>query len=147
MPNTIAIACDHGGTELKGILVADLQEAGVDVVDLSTHTTESVDYPDYGYAVADALKTGDAERGILICGSGIGISMAANRFSNVRAATVHDVTSARLCREHNDANVICLGARLIGPELARECVQVFLNTEFEGGRHEERVDKLSNPPV
>ncbi len=146
MSGALAIACDHGGTELKGILVADLQDAGFEVVDLGTHSTDCVDYPDFGYAVGEALSNGEADRGILICGSGIGISMAANRFSAVRAATVHDVTSARLCREHNDANVLCLGARLIGPELARECVQVFLNTGFEGGRHVGRIEKLSNPP-
>jgi ribose 5-phosphate isomerase B len=147
MTDSIAIACDHGGVDLKDILKADLIAAGFDVLDFGTDSTESVDYPDFGYKMADAIDNNNVERGVLICGSGIGISMAANRYPAVRAATVHDVTSARLSREHNDANVICFGARLIGSELARECLKMFLDTRFEGGRHIQRVEKLSNPSV
>ncbi len=141
----IAIACDHGGLELKSLLKADLNSAGYEILDLGTNSTESVDYPDFGYALANAIDDGKASRGVLICGSGIGISIAANRHPNIRAATIHDSLSARLCREHNDANVLCLGARLIGTEVARDCLNVFLNTKFEGGRHDQRVQKLTNP--
>ena len=147
MTRSIAIACDHGGIDLKGILKADLTTAGFEVHDFGTDSNDSVDYPDFGYKMADAIRNKVVDRGVLICGSGIGISMAANRYPDVRAAPVHDVTSARLGREHNDANVVCFGARLIGNELARECLQVFLDTRFEGGRHIQRVEKLSNPSV
>jgi ribose 5-phosphate isomerase B len=143
--DTIAIACDHGAFDLKQHLKAFLEEKGLKVLDLGVENTESVDYPDYGFAMAHALKDGQASRGILLCGSGIGISIAANRFPEIRAALVHDVTGARLSREHNDANVICFGGRMIGSDLAEECVNTFLNTDFEGGRHQRRVDKLSNP--
>lgn len=143
--DTIAIACDHGAFALKEHLVAFLEEQGLNILDLGVKNTESVDYPDYGYAMAHAIKDGKATRGILLCGSGIGISIAANRFPEIRAALVHDVTGARLCREHNDANVICFGGRMIGQDLAEECVNTFLGTDFEGGRHQRRVDKLSNP--
>lgn len=141
---TIAIACDHGGVEMKALLSADLENAGYQVLDLGTNSDQSVDYPDYGYALASAIREGKTDRGVLICGSGIGISIAANRYPEVRAAVVHDALSSRLCRQHNDANVLCMGARLIGPEVARDCLDIFLNTEFEGGRHERRVGKLSN---
>ena len=139
----IAVASDHAGFDLKEILKRDLQEAGLEVLDLGTNSTQSVDYPDYGTAMADAVASGKAERGVLVCGTGIGISMAANRNPKVRAAVVHDVTSARLTRLHNDANVVAFGARLIGPETAREALKVFLDTTFEGGRHAGRVAKLS----
>jgi len=143
---TIAVACDHGGYDLKTILVKDLEEEGYAVLNLGTDSGESVDYPDYAYALANALKEGKASRGILVCGSGIGISIAANRFPEIRAALVHDALTARLSREHNDANVICFGGRTIGPDVARDCLKVFLETGFEsGGRHSRRVDKLSNP--
>lgn len=143
--DTIAIACDHGAFDLKEHLKAFLEGKGLSVLDLGVNNTESVDYPDYGYAMAHAIKDGKASRGILLCGSGIGISIAANRFPEIRAALVHDVTGTRLCREHNDANVICFGGRMIGSDLAEECVNTFLATDFEGGRHQRRVDKLSNP--
>ena len=143
--DTIAIACDHGAFALKEHLKAYAEEKGLSVLDLGVNGPDSVDYPDYGYAMAAALKDGKAGRGILLCGSGIGISIAANRHAHVRAALVHDVTGARLCREHNDANVIVFGGRMIGSDLAEECVDTFLNTDFEGGRHQRRVDKLSNP--
>lgn len=144
--DTIAIACDHGAVALKTHIVAFLEKKGLKILDLGVTTTDSVDYPDYGYKLAQALKGGQASRGILMCGSGIGISIAANRFPEIRAALVHDVTGARLSREHNDANVIVFGGRMIGPDLCEECVETFLNTPFGGGRHQRRVDKLSNPP-
>jgi ribose 5-phosphate isomerase B len=139
----IAVASDHAGFDLKEILKRDLQEAGHEVLDLGTNSTQSVDYPDFGAAMADAVASGKAERGVLVCGTGIGISIAANRNAKVRAALVHDVTSARLAREHNDANVVAFGQRVIGTEPAREALKVFLSTKFEGGRHAARVAKLS----
>lgn len=140
---TIAVASDHAGFDLKELLKRDLQEAGYAVLDLGTNSTASVDYPDYGRAMGEAIAAGKAEKGVLVCGSGIGISIAANRNPKVRAALAHDVTSARLSREHNDANVIAFGQRLIGVEAAREALKMFLKTPFEGGRHEGRVAKLS----
>ncbi|HQS15158.1 ribose 5-phosphate isomerase B [Reyranella sp.] len=140
---SIAVASDHAGFDLKEMLKRDLQEAGHEVLDLGTHSTASVDYPDFGKAMGDAIASGKAERGVLVCGSGIGISIAANRNPKVRAVLAHDVTSARLSREHNDANVIAFGQRLTGIEVAREALKVFLATKFEGGRHAGRVDKLS----
>jgi ribose 5-phosphate isomerase B len=140
---TIAVASDHAGFDLKEILKRDLQEAGLEVLDLGTHSTASVDYPDFGRAMAETIAAGKVERGVLVCGTGIGISIAANRNPKVRAAIVHDVTSARLTREHNDANVIAFGQRLIGTEVAREALKVFLKTPFEGGRHTNRVAKLA----
>jgi len=145
--DTIAIACDHGALALKDHMVAYLTDKGHTILDLGVNGPDSVDYPDYGYKVAQAIKGGEATRGILLCGSGIGISIAANRFPEIRCALIHDVTGARLTREHNDANVIAFGGRMIGPDLCQECVDTFLTTDFEGGRHQGRVDKLSNPPV
>jgi len=144
---TIAIACDHGALQLKTHIVAYLKDKGFEILDLGVNDTDSVDYPDYGYKMAQAIKDGQATRGVLMCGSGIGISIAANRFPEVRAALVTDVTCARLSREHNDANVIVFGGRMIGPDLCEECVDTFISTDFEGGRHERRVGKLSNPPL
>lgn len=141
MTETIAIACDHGGVTLKDHLLKSFPD--IQWLDLGTSGAESVDYPDYAQKLAQAMKEGKAAKGVLICGSGIGISIAANRFAHIRCALVHDVTGARLCRQHNDANVIALGARMTGPEVARECVQVFLDTAFEGGRHQGRIDKMS----
>ncbi len=143
MSEPIALAADHGGVELKAMLAKRLVELGYRVVDLGTHTADSVDYPDYADRLAACVATGEAARGVLICGSGIGISIAANRHRHLRAALCHDETSARLCRQHNDANVLVLGARLIGPETARACLDVFLATPFDGGRHVARVAKLS----
>jgi ribose 5-phosphate isomerase B len=140
---TIAVASDHAGFDLKELLKRDLQEAGHDVLDLGTNSAASVDYPDFGHAMAEAIASGRAGRGVVVCGTGIGISIAANRNPKVRAALVHDVTSARLTREHNDANVVAFGARLIGTEVAREALKVFLKTAFEGGRHTGRIAKLS----
>ncbi len=141
---TIAIASDHGGVELKALLAADLAELGWSVLDLGTDGTASVDYPDFALKVADALAARLAERGLLICGTGIGISIAANRHAHIRAALVHDAFGARMARQHNDANVLVLGGRTTGPEVARDCLRIFLETPFEGGRHARRVAKLSD---
>lgn len=140
---TIAVACDHGGVELKETLIRDLAERGLQVLDLGTDGPDSVDYPDYAAKMAEALKDGRAESGVLLCGTGIGISIAANRFAHVRAALVHDAFGAAMCRRHNDANVLVLGGRTTGPEVARDCLKIFLDTEFEGGRHARRVAKMS----
>lgn len=136
----VAIAGDHGGFALKQALKAALPD--VRWLDLGTDSAASVDYPDFAHKLADAIKTGKARRGILICGSGIGISIAANRYAHIRCALVHDVTGARLCRQHNDANVLALGGRMIGEVVAKECVEAFLSAAFEGGRHQKRIDKL-----
>jgi ribose 5-phosphate isomerase B len=141
----IAIASDHAALALKSALVEYLMSAGHDVRDLGPHDENSVDYPDYGYKLAAAIADGTAERGVALCGSGIGISMAVNRNPAARAALVSEPLSARLAREHNDANVIAMGARLIGIEMAKACLDAFLTTEFGGDRHQRRVDKLSIP--
>lgn len=142
---SVAVASDHAGYDLKRALKQELEGMGHPILDLGTDSNESADYPDFGYAVARALKEGRAARGVLVCGSGVGISIAANRYPEVRAALVHDSLGARLAREHNDANVICFGGRMIDAEVARQCLKVFLETQFEGGRHTTRVQKLSNP--
>lgn len=144
--DVIALASDHAGLALKSVLLEELRGLGFAVLDLGTHSSDSVDYPDYGYRVAAALGEGKATRGVVVCGSGLGISMAANRFPWVRAAPCHDVTTARLAREHNDANVIAFGERLIGVEVARQALRAFLKTPFAGDRHVRRVDKLGSPP-
>lgn len=138
----IAIASDHAAFQLKAQLVEYLRNAGHEVIDLGPDTDARVDYPDFGYKLAEAIRAGQAPLGIALCGSGIGISVAVNRYKDMRCALAHDVTTARLARSHNDANVLALGARLIGPDLAVECVNVFLSTPFEGGRHAGRVEKL-----
>lgn len=143
----IAIASDHAAFELKAELAAFLRNLGHEVVDLGTDGGASVDYPDYGYILADAVAHGEAEFGIALCGSGIGISIAANRNPAVRCALVSEPLSATLARQHNDANVIALGARLIGVEMAKACIEAFLATDFLGGRHCGRVEKLSHPPL
>ena len=136
----VAIACDHGGVVLKEYLKKEIE---ADWLDLGTDGSESVDYPNYGYKLAEAISNKEAEYGIAICGSGIGISIAVNRYKEARAALCNDTTMARLSREHNDANIVCLGARLTGDLLAKEIVEIFLNTEFEGGRHERHRDQLT----
>jgi ribose 5-phosphate isomerase B len=143
MPETVAVAADHAGYELKSVLVPELEELGLLVLDLGTSGRESVDYPDFADAVADALGTGRATRGVLICGTGIGMSIAANRHRFIRAALCHDGLTARLARQHNDANVLVLGGRLIGVETAKDCLISFMGTSFEGGRHVRRVAKLA----
>lgn len=141
----IVIASDHAAVSMKADLVQWLGEQGHELLDLGTHGDGSVDYPDYGYALSEALADGRAERGIALCGSGIGIMIAANRNPAVRCALVAEPLSATLARSHNDANAIAMGARLIGPEMARACVSAFLSTDFLGGRHCARVDKLKDP--
>ena len=139
----IALSADHAGYALKDELAAWLREEGHEVLDLGTNGPESVDYPDFGARLGEAVASGEADRGIAVCGSGIGISIAVNRNPQCRCARVDDPLSAQLAREHNDANVIALGARLIGGDMARACVAAFLGTDFSGGRHQRRVDMLS----
>jgi len=138
----IAVAADHAGFEYKELLKGELSALGFEVLDLGTNSTASVDYPDFGRRLAQAVAEGKVRRGVIVCGTGIGISIAANREKAVRAALCHDVTSARLARQHNDANVLAMGARVIGIEVARQTLRAFLETEFEGGRHQNRVAKL-----
>lgn len=139
----IAIASDHGGVALKDILKASLSEWGYTALDLGSHGEASVDYPDFGDAVAQAIAEGKADRGVIICGSGIGISIAANRHKHIRAALCTHGLMATLARQHNDANVLALGARLTGVDVAKECLKIFLHTNYEGGRHQRRIDKMS----
>ena len=141
----IALSADHAGYLLKDELAAWLREQGHDVTDLGTNGPESVDYPRFGAKLADAIADGSAERGITVCGSGIGVAIAANRNPACRCAQVDEPLSAQLARRHNDANAIALGARLIGIEMAKACVEAFLTTDFEGGRHQRRVDQLTHP--
>lgn len=144
----IAAGSDHAGFELKQELIeflkaGDFGERSFEIQDLGTHNSESVDYPDFGKAVGQAVANGDADLGLCICGSGQGISIAANKIPGIRAALVYDSTTAELARAHNDANVICFGGRLTKSKVAKESLKVFLETEFEGGRHQARVDKLA----
>jgi len=139
----IALGSDHAGFELKEDLRAFLAERQVEVLDLGAFSEASVDYPDVAVKVAETVSRGEAERGVLICGTGIGMSIVANRFAGVRAALCHDVYTARMSREHNNANVLALGGRLIGKGLAREILKVWLESEFQGGRHERRISKIS----
>lgn len=141
----IALASDHAGVEMKAALRDWLGAQEHEVVDLGPAGTDSVDYPDFGYRLAAAIDRGEAERGVALCGSGIGISIALNRHPAVRCALVSDPLAASLAREHNDANVLALGARLIGIDMAKACVTAFLQTAFAGERHQRRVDKLSHP--
>ena len=141
----IYLASDHAGNILKEQICEHLAKTGYDIKDLGANGSESVDYPDYAASLAEAMLEDIGAKGILVCGSGIGISIAANRFSHIRAALVTDVTAARLSRQHNDANVLALGERLTGIATALDCVDAFLTTDFEGGRHQRRVDKLLSP--
>ena len=143
----IAIASDHAAIDLKSQLRDWLIEQGYEVADLGPETTDSVDYPDYGYKLAGVIADGTAERGVALCGSGIGISIAINRNPACRSALVSEPLSAELARSHNDANVIAMGARLTGPDMAKACLEAFLSTDFLGDRHQRRVDKLSNPEI
>jgi ribose 5-phosphate isomerase B len=145
MAHRIAIASDHAAFAMKVELAEWLGTEGHELIDLGPATDARVDYPDYGYALAEAVAGGKAERGIALCGSGIGISIAVNRHSGLRCALVSEPLSARLAREHNDANAIAMGARLIGIEQAKACIEAFLATDFAGGRHAGRIDKLSHP--
>ncbi len=139
---TVALASDHGGYELKELLKRELAVKGYKLLDLGTNSADSVGYPDFGKALAEAVASGKATRGVGICGSGIGISIALNRQPGVRAALVGDSLSARLSRQHNDANVLCLGARTTGIDVPKDCLNAFLSTALEGGRHTRRVEKL-----
>jgi ribose 5-phosphate isomerase B len=139
----IALAADHAGVDLKDALATWLKDSGHEVSDLGTHGHDSVDYPEFGERLANAVASGTAERGIAVCGSGIGISIAVNRNPACRCARVSEPLSAALAREHNDANVLALGARLVGEDMAKACVNAFLGTDFAGGRHKRRVDQLS----
>jgi ribose 5-phosphate isomerase B len=141
----IVFTADHAGVDLKDLLADWLRELGHDVLDLGTNSRASVDYPRYGAMLAEALADGRAERGITVCGSGIGVAIAANRSPACRCAQVAEPLSATLARKHNDANAIAIGARLIGVEMAKACVAAFLETEFAGGRHQRRVDQLADP--
>lgn len=138
----IAIGCDHGGINLKSAIMKKLDEMGESYKDFGTYTAESCDYPDIAKAVCGAIISGECEKGILICGTGIGMSMAANKVKGIRAAHVTDTFSARMTKEHNDANVICMGERITGVEIALEMVEAYLKAEFQGGRHAIRVGKI-----
>jgi ribose 5-phosphate isomerase B len=138
----IAIAADHAGVELKKVLAFELEQAGYQVSDLGTHETASCDYPDFGHALASCVARGEVARGVLVCGTGVGMSIAANRHEGVRAVVCSEPLSARMARKHNDANVLCLGARVVGVDTARDILEAFLSTEFEGGRHVRRVGKI-----
>lgn len=140
---TIAFAADHAGVELKKLLCEEAQDMGYTLLDLGTNSSESVDYPDYAEKMAACLADQKACFGVLICGSGVGISIAANRFKHVRAALCSEAVTAHFARAHNDANVLVLGARFIGTEIAKACLQTFLTTDFDGGRHTNRVSKLN----
>jgi len=138
----IALACDHGGFLLKKEIAAYLQEKGIPFEDFGVFSEEAADYPDQALSVAEAVKEGRFRRGIILCGTGIGVAIAANKVPGVRAALCHDTFSAKACREHNDANVLTMGQRVIGPGLALDIVEIWLKTEFQGGRHARRVAKI-----
>ena len=138
----IGWACDHGGFELKEELKAFLKSSGLEAIDFGTFDETSVDYPDFGILLAQKVSKGELKRGILICGTGIGMSIVANKFPGVRAALVNDLYSARCSREHNDSNILVIGGRVVGKELAKEIARVWLNTSFAGGRHQKRLGKI-----
>ncbi|MCG0239555.1 MAG: ribose 5-phosphate isomerase B [Firmicutes bacterium] len=140
----VGVGCDHGGFDLKAAVVEALRELNLEVVDYGTHSRDPVDYPDFGRAVALAVKRGEVDFGVVICGTGIGISIAANKVPGIRAALCHDPYSARMAREHNDAQILALGARVVGPGLAQEIVRAFFTAQFAGGRHQRRVEKIHN---
>ena len=142
MSEVIAVGADHAGFELKSELCDWLRARNLVVLDFGTHGPDSVDYPDFGVAVGDAILGGRAARGLVVCGTGVGISIAVNRRRGLRAALCQDATTARLARAHNDANVLALGARIVGPEVAKDCLAAFLETPYEGGRHDRRIAKL-----
>ena len=138
----IAIGCDHGALDLKNAVVAHLQKRGFEVVDFGTHTLASCDYPDFVEPAAKAVAAGECDKGIVLCTTGIGVSIAANKVHGIRCALLSDLMSARLTREHNDTNMMAIGAGFTGKNMAERMVEVFLSTEFEGGRHQRRVDKM-----
>ncbi|MFC1827922.1 ribose 5-phosphate isomerase B [Thermodesulfobacteriota bacterium] len=136
----VAVGCDHGGLDLKYIVISVLKDLGHEIDDQGCNSSESVDYPNFAKAISSLVNDGKCERGILICGTGIGMSMAANRIPGIRAALCHEMFSAMMSREHNDANILCLGARVIGQGLAAEVVRTWMTTDFAGGRHQRRID-------
>jgi ribose 5-phosphate isomerase B len=138
----IGLACDHGGFELKEEVKVFLKSLGAEPIDMGTFSEESVDYPDFGVLVAEKVSRGELEKGILICGTGIGMSMVANKFPRVRAALANDLYSSRCSREHNDANILIIGGRIVGKELAKEIVKVWLETPFAEGKHKRRLEKI-----
>tara|TARA_B100001179_G_scaffold32186_1_gene19821 strand:- start:298 stop:762 length:465 start_codon:yes stop_codon:yes gene_type:complete len=140
----IAIASDHGGFDLKENIIAFLLKKGLEIDNLGAHSTDSVDYPDYGIKLAQAITDKKFVRGILICGTGVGMSIVVNRFPGIRGTLCSDVYTAKMCREHNDSNVLIMGGRVIEVSLAIEILETWLNTEFEGGRHQRRLDKIKN---
>ena len=141
--NKIVIGCDHGGLELKNEIIKHLNTKGIETCDVGTYTSESCNYPDYAKALCKKIQSGEFERGILVCGTGIGMSIAANKHKGIRAACCSDTFSARMTRMHNDANVLCLGGRVVGAGLALDMIDLFVETEFEGGRHSLRVGMLA----
>jgi ribose 5-phosphate isomerase B len=138
----IGLACDHAGFDLKEELKAFLKSLGVKAIDMGTFNEDSVDYPDFGVLVTEKVSRGELEKGILICGTGIGMSMVANKFPRIRAAVANDLYSSRCSREHNDANILIIGGRIVGKDLAKEIVKVWLETPFAGGRHKRRIEKI-----
>ena len=140
--NKIIVGCDHGGLDLKNEIIVHLNKRGIEVTDVGTYTSDSCNYPDYARALCKRIQSGEFERGILVCGTGIGISIAANKHKGIRAACCADTFSARMTRMHNDANVLCLGGRVVGVGLALDMVDLFVDTEFEGGRHSARVQMI-----
>ncbi|WP_041137989.1 ribose 5-phosphate isomerase B [Beduini massiliensis] len=138
----IAIACDHGGYRLKEVLKAAMIAQGYEVIDFGTNSEESVDYPDYAYKAAKAVADKECERGVVVCGTGIGVSIVANKVDGIRCALVHDLFSAKATRQHNDTNMIAMGGRVIGEGLALEILNTWLHTDYEGGRHDQRIEKM-----
>ncbi|MGE5674889.1 MAG: ribose 5-phosphate isomerase B [Mycobacterium leprae] len=138
----VAIGCDHGGLDLKPVVVEVLKELNLEYEDLGTYDRNSVDYPDFAAKVADAIRSGQCQQGILICGTGIGMSISANKIPGIRAALCNEIFSAQMARMHNDANILCMGARVVGPSVAQEIVKAYFSTSFEGGRHSRRVAKI-----
>ncbi len=138
----VAMACDHGGIDLKNVLKSELEAMGHEVVDYGTYTKDAVDYPDYGYKAAKAVASGECEKGVVVCGTGIGISISCNKVNGIRCALCHDVFSAKATRAHNDANMLAMGQRVIGQGLALEILHAFFEGEYEGGRHDTRIAKL-----
>ncbi|MFQ6861395.1 MAG: ribose 5-phosphate isomerase B [Beduini sp.] len=138
----IAIACDHGGYRLKEVLKASMIAQGYEVIDFGTNSEDSVDYPDYAYKAAKAVADKECERGVVVCGTGIGVSIVANKVDGIRCALVHDLFSAKATRQHNDTNMIAMGGRVIGEGLALEILNTWLHTDYEGGRHDQRIEKM-----
>ncbi|HZG72396.1 MAG TPA: ribose 5-phosphate isomerase B [Chondromyces sp.] len=138
----VAIASDHGGINIRKEIISLMEELNIDYIDLGCECSTSVDYPDYAIPVAEKVASGEVDRGILVCGTGIGMSIAANKVTGIRCALVHDTFSAKATREHNDSNILAMGERVIGPGLARDIAEIWLTTPFEGGRHENRVNKI-----